>query len=32
MKEMGFKMSEVKVNNPSASLAVNYRGGLDGFI
>lgn len=29
MKEMGFKMSEEKVNNPPASLAVNCRGGLD---
>lgn len=32
MKEMDFKMSEEKVNNPPASLAVNYRGGLDWFI
>lgn len=32
MKEMIFKMSEDKVNNPPASLAVNYMGGLDSFI
>lgn len=25
-------MSEDKVNNPLASLALNYRGGLDWFI
>lgn len=31
MREMAFEMSEEE-NNPPASLALNYRGGLDWFI